>query len=205
MTKIKAIGFDMGGVLVEDPSVNAIKYCADAFGVSVLVFLQEFEKYFNEFQLGKITERIIWRKLAVTFDVKMPENASLWKDAIGSSYKEKDDMLLLLNELKKQGYMLGLLSNTEIPTIEYLYENNNNFLKIFDVAIFSCLENYVKPSKEIFEILICKLNVFPSEIIFIDDKPENLEGVTSCQINAIQFESYNQLLSELNKYSVVIN
>lgn len=204
MTKIKAIGFDWGGVLTEDPSYRAMQHCAEAFGVSYDIFLLEYEKYINDFQVDKISENKIWKNLAETFNVKIAENISLWKDGIGKGLKEKEEMFILLEKLKQHGYTLAFLSNTEMPAIAHFNESKHNYPKIFDVAIFSCVEKCAKPSKEIFEILVNRLKLTPSEIIFVDDKHENVVSANACGINAIQFKSYNQLLNDLKNYNVVL-
>jgi FMN phosphatase YigB (HAD superfamily) len=102
--------------------------------------------------------------------------------------------------LKKNGYKVGFLSNTEIPTMNYFYENGYD--RYFDVKIFSCVEKTVKPEGKIYLIALEKLKVKPQEAVFIDDKPKYVEGAKKVGINGILFKTAEQLRKELAAFSI---
>jgi FMN phosphatase YigB (HAD superfamily) len=60
MQSIKAVIFDWGGVLIDDPVPALMQYCADALGVSCDDYTKAHLKFADDFQLGKISEEIFF-------------------------------------------------------------------------------------------------------------------------------------------------
>lgn len=87
--------------------------------------------------------------------------------------------------------------------MNYFYKNN--YQKYFDATIFSCAEKTMKPERKIYLIALDRLEVKPQESIFIDDKPEYVEGAIRVGINGIVFENPDQLKRELALFSVNID
>ncbi len=87
--------------------------------------------------------------------IKQPISKSLWKEAVKSVFKDKKETFQLVQNLKKNGYKIGFLSNTETPAMEYFYDNDyekyfdekypNIFsLKEFDQAMDKNDKEYIK-------------------------------------------------------------
>mgnify|MGYP001612345401 FL=1 len=73
----------------------------------------------------------------------------------------------------KERYKIALLSNNNREYCEeYLFKPGID--KIFNVLVISYQVGYRKPSPEIYQILIKKLELKPEEILFIDDDPTKL-------------------------------
>ena len=62
----------------------------------------------------------------------------------------------------------------------------------FEFQFLSHKIGFAKPNKRIFEYVIRKIPFKKNEIIFIDDKPQNVEVAKSLGINAIQFSNVKQ-------------
>ena len=103
--------------------------------------------------------------------------------------------------MKKIGYKTALLSNTEAPAMAYFYELD---YQMFDELIFSCAVKTRKPEAKIYELTLDRLNVKPSEAIFIDDRSDYIEGALEVGINTILFESPSETKKKLESYSVLI-
>ena len=170
---IKAIIFDWGGVLINKPSIGLIKYFANYFKVKEDDLKHAVKSLMDSFQKGKISEENFWKIVCNKLNVNIPKVESLWEIGFKEVYREKTKVLQLIRVLKKNGYKIGFLSNTEIPSMNFFFKQK---YKIFDVLIFSCMEGYRKPEENIFKIMIKKLKVLPYEAIFIDDKQENIIG-----------------------------
>jgi epoxide hydrolase-like predicted phosphatase len=199
---IKAIIFDWGGVLIDRPRYKLIQYFSNYFKVSEDRFTNSNNLYISDFQKGKITEDEYWNKICEKIKVKKPKEKSLWKNGFISVYKEKKDVFNLASILKKNGYKIGFLSNTEKPSVNFFYEHKYN---VFDEIVFSCNEGYRKPEDEIYKITINRLGVKPRNTIMVDDRLENIIGATNIGIKGILFNNYNQLRVELRSYAVEIN
>ena len=192
---IKAVIFDWGGVLIDDPSPNIISYCADFLGVSKKLFTKAYEKFNADFQKGIISEDIFWDKVCKELKVQKPSTDSLWGDAFRHVYSPKEKIFALASELHNRGYKVGFLSNTEVPAMKYFHEKGYD---MFDATVFSCEDGTIKPERRIYEMILDKLGVKPHEAIFIDDKEKYLEGAKKLGINAILFISPDQVKKELN-------
>ncbi len=202
MTKdIKAVIFDWGGVLIDDPGPGLMEYCADRLNVTVDKFINSFDKFMDEFQTNSVSEGKFWELMCEDLNVEKPSQALLWKEAFISVYTPKDEMFVLVDSLRAKGYKTAILSNTEIPALDFFVEQRYN---CFDVQVFSCKEGTRKPYKEIYDIAIEKLNCLPEQAIFIDDKKPMVEGAKKANLNAIHFQSVAQVKNELIKYGLEV-
>lgn len=196
---IKAVIFDWGGVLIHDPSIELMDYCAKKLGISVDILKIEYQVYEKDFQKGKTKESEVWHKICKKLAITMPQSGSIWKEGVEYSFKNNEQVIDIARELKKKGFKLGFLSNTEIPAFNFFKKQNYDFL---DVSVFSCLEGYVKPEKEIYEIILNRLGVQPEEAIFIDDRAMHIEGAKKLGINTILFTNAENLTKKLQNYGV---
>jgi len=198
---IKAVIFDWGGVLIDDPGPGLMEYCANRLNVIVDKFINSFDKFMDEFQTNSVSEGNFWELMCKDLNVEKPSQASLWKQAFISVYTPKDEMFALVDSLRAKGYKTAILSNTEIPALDFFIEQRYN---CFDVQVFSCKEGKRKPDKEIYEITVQKLNCSPEQAIFIDDKPPMVEGAKKANLNAIHFQSIAQVKNELIEYGLEV-
>jgi len=76
------------------------------------------------------------------------------------------------------------------------------FFKDFDGAVVSGFEKTRKPYPHIYKILLDRFNIQAENSIFIDDNLENVKAANSLNINAIQFKTNKQLISDLQKYHI---
>lgn len=196
---IKAVIFDWGGVLIYNPSIGTKEYWAKQLGVNENKFIEIYDKYEPDFHKGKISESNFWKKIYENLKISEPKSKILWNTVLEETYKSNDPVINIAKSLKKQGYKIGYLSNTEIPALDFFKKQKYDFL---DVSVFSCIEGYIKPEKEIYKIIIDRLGVQPEEAIFIDDKETNIEGAKKLGINTILFKDAKQLLAELKQFSI---
>ena len=194
---IKAVIFDLGGVLVENPSPKMIAYFSSVLGVKEEEFYDQDKLPLEEFQKGLINEDTFWEKFCQRMGVQKPDiHHSLWQKAFRKVFTPRKEMFSLCLKLKEEGYKLGLLSNIEPPSLAYFNEQPYNH--IFDVSVFSCREKTWKPEREIYEIVLKKLSIKPAETVFIDDREDFVEGAKKIGLKTILFKGVQQLKEELN-------
>lgn len=75
--------------------------------------------------------------------------------------------------LKEKGYNLYLLSNFPLKAFEEVF-NKYDFFKYFDGQVISAYEHVIKPDEKIYNNLLEKYNLKPSECLFIDDMEANI-------------------------------
>jgi len=113
-----------------------------------------------------------------------------------------DNVVGLVNTLKATGnYKLALLSNLS----EISFENNFKRLSCadaFDVTILSYEYNYRKPHESLYEAVLEKFDCAPDEIVYLDDKKENLVPAQKLGMKTIHYTSYEELIQSLKELGV---
>jgi putative hydrolase of the HAD superfamily len=196
---INTIVFDWGGVLIEQPTVKVIDYCAKYFNIKIKDFSEALIIYKNDFQKGILSERNLWKKICTSLNISLPKVNSLWRIAFEEVYEEKKEMFTLVSSLKKRGYKIGFLSNTELPAMNFFIEQNYDMI---DICVFSCKEGIIKPDIEIYKILLNQINSDPKDVIFIDDRPENIDAANKIGVNGILFIDEHHLKADLSFFKI---
>ena len=215
MRKIKAIIFDWGGVLIDNPAPGMLRYCAEKLAVPEKNLIKIYDEFSDDFQTNRIPEKILWQRIrerirsnnrTLKNNIKIrdvePLYDLLWFDAFIHEYSPRKNMFRLATTLKNKGYKIGLLSNTEVKIMEYYRQLNYDMI---DVAVFSCAEGIAKPDDRIYHIMLNKLGVPAGETVFVDDKRENVTRAALIGMKAIFFKNYKQLKLQLNKIGVNVN
>ncbi len=202
MEAIESVIFDWGGVLIDDPAPGLMQYCAQALAVSKEDYIKAHSKFAGDFEKNLINEDTFWERICGKLGVSNPKAPSLWADAFKAAYVPREDMFSLAERLRKNGYKTALLSNTEIPAMQYFYQQQYD---MFDVLIFSCWEGIKKPDRKIYELVLEKLGTRPAEAVFIDDKAGCIKGAQEAGLKTILFESIDQVKEDLASLMVQIN
>ena len=103
----------------------------------------------------------------------------------------------LVDELREQQIPVAFLSNIDERLSKLI--RDFGFYEPFDPCLLSCETGIEKPNPKAYEILLAKLDLPAKEILFIDDRPENVEAAKKIGIDALLFESLEQLRKELLK------
>ncbi len=196
---ITAVIFDWGGVLIESPAPGLLAYFSKALGVAPEALNRAFIPWASAFQTGRISEDALWDRVSSALGVQKPCNPSLWKEAFRHVYAPKQEMFALASYLKVQGYKVGLLSNTELPAVDFFHQQRYD---MFDVTVFSCVEGTAKPEGKIYEIALERLGVQPDEAVFIDDRADFIDGAKRLGIHTILFSDPEQVKRDLASLSI---
>jgi putative hydrolase of the HAD superfamily len=198
---ITAVIFDWGGVLVEQPVPGLLAHFAQKLGVTPEELNTAFIPFAEAFQKGQISEHDLWEGIAAVLGVERPYNPTLWDDAIRAVYRPNEEMFALASLLKDRGYKVGLLSNTELPSVRFFHEQGYTQ---FDATVFSCEEGTSKPEQRIYEIALERLGVGTAEAVFIDDRADFVHGAQRLGMHTIRFESPEQVKGALVALSIPI-
>jgi putative hydrolase of the HAD superfamily len=103
-------------------------------------------------------------------------------------------------ELRAAGYATAILSNMPPNKLAFmLASGRHDWIDEFEVAIFSCDVDLVKPEPAIYRLCLEKLNREPADCVFLDDFPVNVEAARRLGINAYLFRSAGEIASELHE------
>jgi putative hydrolase of the HAD superfamily len=192
--KVEAVIFDWGGVLIDDPRPGLMRYCANAFDVPVEVYTEVHDKFLEEFQKGLVSEQTFWQRVCKELGRPQPKQNFLWGEAFRSAYSPRPEVFALASALRNKGYKTALLSNTEVPAMEFFHQLRYD---MFDVLVFSCAEGAQKPERKIYEVTVEKLISRPEQAVLIDDKPQFIEGAQQAGLNGVIFKNLEQVKSDL--------
>ena len=106
-------------------------------------------------------------------------------------------LLEYIAELKKD-YKVALLSNISSRERLSIRFVDGELDSHFDTVVASGDEGYVKPQPEIYQIAATRLGVNPNECVMIDDILEFCEGARAVGMQAIQFQTNHQCITDLN-------
>ncbi len=199
MKKIDSVIFDWGGVLIDDPRPGLLRFCANAFGVGQEDYTPVHDSCLDEFHKGLINEETFWREIAGKLGKSIPNAPSLWYEAFKSAYVPKLEMFSLASSLHARGYKTALLSNTELPAVEFFRGLRYD---MFDVLVFSCEERMMKPDRKIYDLTLKRLRSQAERSVFIDDRPDYIQGAKDVGLHTILFESISQVKDELTRLGV---
>ncbi len=80
----------------------------------------------------------------------------------------------IVAELARDGYKLGIVSNTVLPGVSIDgFLDREGLLSCFPVRVYSSEVGYMKPNRRIFQVAIDQLQVDPARTVFIGDRLDN--------------------------------
>jgi HAD superfamily hydrolase (TIGR01509 family) len=202
MEQIESVIFDWGGVLIDDLRPGLLKYCANTFGLAQEDYAPTHDLFLDEFHKGLVSEEVFWQKVCERLNKPMPEVPSLWTEAFKSAYVPRPEVFSLASTLRRSGYKTALLSNTELPTVEFCRGFDYD---MFDMLVFSCVEGTMKPERRIYEITLERLGTEARRSVFVDDRDDYVQGAKEAGINAIIFENLEQVKSEFVRLGVRVD
>jgi 2-haloacid dehalogenase len=203
MSKFKNIVFDLGGVLVDWNPDYVYKKIFDNDEEKMRWFYQNIcTSDWNE-------EQDAGRTISEGTDLlvrKFPEHEEnirayygRWEEMLGGPITGTVEILRRLkrnNDLK-----LYALTNWSHETFPIALERFD-FLHWFDGRLVSGEEKTRKPFREIYELLIKRFHLEPSQSIYLDDNRRNLIPASELGFHTIHFQSPAQFEEELRKAGI---
>lgn len=171
---IKAVIFDMFETLVtlfEGRTYFGEDIAADV-GADPVVFRREWHSIEKERSTGVYTIEegldIVLKRLGIYSEDKVSLAVSKRLAALGDSFAAiPDESLQLLKQLKENGIKTGLITNTFSDERDMIRECP--LFSLFDVALISYEQGLCKPDIELYRIMTEKLDVNPSECLYVGD------------------------------------
>jgi len=200
---IEVVIFDVGGVLVRSGDRKRREKWERLLG------LKEWESeeiIFNsemglKAQMGKISDQELWNWAAERFELSSEEFDEFRSDFWADNKVDLDLMAMIRN--LRPAHRTAIISNAS-DTLREDLSSRYHIADAFDLIVCSAEEKIMKPSPEIYQKTIKRLNANPSECIFIDDMENNVTAARKLGMKAIRFTSVLDLVAELQNYNVNI-
>jgi FMN phosphatase YigB (HAD superfamily) len=104
-----------------------------------------------------------------------------------------------IKAIKAKGHKVFVLSNWDSESFVLLQQKYPELFGLFDGMVISGDVHELKPSENIYRILLNRYNLRPEDCWFIDDQKENIDAAHNCGVNAIMCPYINNFCG-LQKY-----
>jgi epoxide hydrolase-like predicted phosphatase len=197
---IKAVIFDLGGVLVrtEFPEVRQRLEERLGFGPGTLGRTVWGGKDWELAQIGRISYEEYWKRVGAALGFSTEPEIRDFRREYFSGDRIDEELVSLIKELRP-AYKIGLLSNAP-DRLGIWLDEEWGIKDLFDSIVYSAKAGLVKPNPSIFHLSLEQLDVAPSEALFIDDYPRNIDAALALGMQAIRFTSTKALKKELRQY-----
>lgn len=198
---IKAIVFDVGGVIVGDLSQELIPYLSRKHKKQFGRLKAKWRIIEHAYRLGRMTENEFWKRFIASCGIdENPAELKLFTRKFNN--KQVKGTLDVAKELKKN-YKLAILSNHTKEWIDYIIKKHK-LRALFNPIVVSSDAGCAKPDPKIYEILLKKLKLKSRECLFIDNREANDVTADNLGFNCIIFKDYIQLIHELRKLGLEV-
>ncbi len=195
---IKAVIFDLGGVLVRTEDWTARTNLATRLGMS----REELERaVFGgasavRATLGEIPVTEHWENVRRVLNLP-PEGMDELQTGFWGGDRLDTDLVDFVRGLRAN-YRTALLTNAWSDSREVIC-SRLRICDAFDELVISAEIGLAKPDPRIFEYAVKKLKVTPGEALFVDDFAENIESALKFGLYAIQFKSAEETRAEVEE------
>ena len=199
---VKAIIFDLGGVLVSDVFTILDKTLAKEAGVNPRDIYSIRRTHWTEYELGRITGVEFMSRILDALDLSSDPSEMLARTL--SLIEADEEMIGLVAKLKSSGkFKLGVISNNSKEWSQYS-KDVLGLGKYFDSWVVSCDLGIKKNQKEIYLAAAKSLGLALEECLFIDNKVSNVEGARSAGMQALHFSGKDALVKQLKDRGIEI-
>lgn len=198
--KINAVLFDYGMVLSGPPDPTARRDMERILGVDEETFQAAYWKHRDSYDRGTLGGLTYWNSVArdlhksldaVSLDALIDADNALWT-------QPNHPMIQWATSLQLAGIKTGILSNIG-DAMEAGIRERFPWLEEFSHYTFSHRLGIAKPDPEIYRHAVEGLGVPADEILFVDDKEENILAARVAGLVAVQYTSHEAFVQEMQR------
>ena len=179
---IKNVIFDLGGVVLG----RELRRLGDVLNTFAFISADEsFPEFWSEFDRGTYTREEVTQLLSEEYNLSY-EDASQQVQQLLDLLQPIPETVAVIEELKERGIRCYILSNMS----KEFYAELLKFpvFEHFDGAVVSYQERVNKPDRRIYEIILSRYGLEPSETVFADDKIANTEAAAALGLHTVTFD-----------------
>jgi putative hydrolase of the HAD superfamily len=191
----KAVVLDWGGVVTLPPTPDDLARLGAACGLSADTLAASWFAPRHDYDRGALTGAEYWSRVGLTDGTRLDDvlaaDAECWA-------RPNLPVADWLRRLKEAGFATGLLSN--VPREQWTRLNGayGPWLAYCDCLTLSFEVGCAKPEETIYRHCLEGLGLEPPDVLFVDDRPENVEAAAALGLEAILYEGIEPLRAELS-------
>jgi len=195
---IRAVVFDIGGVLVIAPDLGAGRRWEDRLGWPAGELEQRMRAVWRGGSIGAITlddvHQAIRERLGLDEQQLAEFMADLWHEYLGTANTE---IIEFARQLRPR-FRTGILSNSFVGARER-ERAAYGFEDLVDELVYSHEAGMSKPDPGIYALACARLDVRPEEMAFLDDTEVCVAGAREAGIHAVHYRNNTQAIEEIEK------
>jgi len=200
MSKISAVLFDYGMVLSNVPEALDWRALEKVLNAEETVFQAAYWKYRDAYDRGALSAQTYWETVAR--DLHEPIDAEILHALIDADTvvwtQPNVEMMEWAARLNRAGVKTGILSNIG-DAMEIGVLGRFPALAEFSHRTFSHRLGIAKPDAEIYRHAVEGLGVPAAEILFVDDREENILAARAAGMMAVQYLGHDRFVVEMRR------
>jgi putative hydrolase of the HAD superfamily len=205
---VRAVVFDYGNVLCLEQTLEDMKGMALVCGIPHERFSELYWKLRPPYDRGDIDGPAYWTAVVSQQEAGQQElgqqELGPSRDQIATLIKLDSESITRPNQaavqwaelLHHEGFPLTLLSNMPLELSRHVTKSFPS-LSTFEYLIYSCDYRSIKPELALFRNCLELLKADPQDILYIDDRAENLEAAAGLGINSVLFDTVEKTASRV--------
>ena len=195
--------FDYGGVICTPQPDSDVARLASAAGAPVPAFRDAYWAHRLDYDRAELDGTTYWQKVAagVGRSFTTAQVADLIRLDIASWLHLRAGTVTLIEDVAAAGYRLGLLSNAPAEVAEVVA--GLPVAAHFEHCAFSYSLRSLKPEPECYRAVLAMLGAGPADVVFLDDRPENVAAAQALGIRSVQFTDPGQARAALAAHGII--
>jgi putative hydrolase of the HAD superfamily len=195
---IKSVIFDIGGVIIDfSNDDHYYPYLSKVSGVSIRRIKRLIEGgLWARLDKDEISQKELDRTVSRRLGIE--EREVRWYESYEKAAKINRKVIADIRRLSKN-YEIAYLSNVDLSRYTYTLRIMQPYRKLFRHEFASCYLHARKPERKIFRHVLSKMHLKASEVIFIDNMPENIKGARRAGLKAILFKNSRGMEADLRR------
>jgi putative hydrolase of the HAD superfamily len=199
MIPIQAVLFDYGMVLSGLPDPAAWAHMRTISGLSEHLLHREYWAYRHAYDRGDLIAHAYWNKVAAGANITFTPAQIHQLIAADVEFwgQLNSPMIDWAQRLQRSGIRIGILSNMPDAMAAGLLAKHGDWVNKFDHHTWSYALNLAKPEPAIYHHAVEGLGTPPDQILFIDDRADNIEAALAAGMQAIQYTDHSTFEREM--------
>jgi len=195
---VRVVVFDYGNVLCLDQTLEDMKAMGLVCSIADERFSEVYWKLRPSYDRGDIDGPAYWTAVVrqQELDLSRDQIATLIKLDSESITRPNQGAVQWARLLHHEGFPLTLLSNMPLELSRHVTKSFP-ILSTFEHLIYSCDHRSIKPDLAIYRNCLERLNAAPQDILYLDDRAENVEAAASLGISAVLFDTVEKTASRV--------
>ena len=207
MNKIKAVIFDMDGVLIE-----AKDWHYDALNKALALFGQKISRYDHLVTFDGLPT--VTKLDMLSLERGLPKKLHEFINELKQKYtielvhqycKPRFEHEYAVSTLKSLGYRIGCGSNSVIDSIEIMLQKSD-LMKYMEIVVSAQEVSEPKPSPEMYEKIISSFNLSPQECLIVEDNENGIKAAKASgahvlivqEVDEVNIDNIEKKIKEIN-------